>query len=231
MINSILSSESNEKKRGNSGRMPCLMANIEGKPLDRTILPGGLPPRQVGVLVGKLAFAMQELHLKGVIHRNLKPANIIFNATGQRHDPVIVDLGQPHRDIALAACSVAMDAAGESLVYLAPEQLRGEPDEIGPACDIFALGVILYELLIGGLPPRAAVWAATGRSPLVSSLFDSAGPGKLQPAFTVICSRAMATQVSDRYQSMGELAAAITGFLRSPAAAPPMRPGGHPSSP
>jgi serine/threonine protein kinase len=203
------------------GRPYLTMAYIDGKSLARTMLPGGLPPRQVAVLVGKLALAMREVHLKGIIHRNLKPANIVFPEARQRHDSVIVDFGHVQREIARDTRWGEFKPPGGTLGYLAPEQVRGDPHVVGAACDIFALGVILYELLVGRLPARQPGWAETGRGPAVGSPSLSAHADRLDPALREICWRAMATEVADRYRTMGELAAALAGFLRSPSAAPP----------
>jgi serine/threonine protein kinase len=212
------------------GRPYLATEYIEGKSLARTMRPGGLPPRQVGGLIGKLALAMQEVHRKGVIHRDLKPANIIFRAAGQRHDPVIVGFGHIHRGIAADVQSGSFDPAGGAPGYLAPEQLRNNPTEIGPACDIFALGRILHELLAGGLPSHGPGPAAGGRGPSLASPSSPARHDQLDPALGAIYRRATATEVGDRYASMEDLAAALAAFLRSPSSAPSPPSSGRPSS-
>ena len=139
------------------------MAYIEGQSLAESIRGKGLPPRQVAALVGKLALALQEAHAKKVIHRDLKPANVMIKTTGQRREPVIVDFGLARRDnpdeVRLTKTGQVMGTLG----YMAPEQIRGDLKEIGPACDIYALGVILYELLTGRLPFEGSGLAVAGQ--------------------------------------------------------------------
>ena len=208
------------------------MAYIEGQSLAALIGEKGWPPRQVAALVGKLALALQEAHAQKVIHRDLKPANVMIKTTGERREPVIVDFGLAHRD---NPDEVRLTRTGQlmgTLSYMAPEQIRGDLKEIGPACDIYALGVILYELLTGRLPFDGSGLAVAGQILTVAPLPPSTHQSDLDPALEAICLKAMAKQVGDRYASMGELAAALTGFLRSPSATPtPTSPAGSAASP
>ncbi len=202
------------------GQLYLTMAYIEGKSLAALVGERGWPPRQVAALVGKLAVALQEAHAQKVIHRDLKPANVMIKTTGERREPVIVDFGLAHRD---NPDEVRLTRTGQlmgTLSYMAPEQIRGDLNEIGPACDIYALGVILYELLTGRLPFDGSGLAVAGQILAVTPLPPSTHRSDLDPALEAICLKAMAKQVGDRYASMGELAAALTGFLRPVTAAP-----------
>ena len=145
------------------GRLYLTMAYIEGQSLAESTRGKSLPPRQVAALVGKLAVALQEAHAKGVIHRDLKPSNVMIKATGPRREPVIVDFGLARRDDASEARLTKTGQVMGTLDYMAPEQIRGELKEIGPACDIYALGVILYELLTGRLPFEGSGLAVVGQ--------------------------------------------------------------------
>jgi formylglycine-generating enzyme required for sulfatase activity/serine/threonine protein kinase len=206
---------------GEIGGKPFLtMAYIEGQSLAALIGDEGWPERQVAALVGKLALAMQEAHKKKVIHRDLKPANVMIKTTGQRREPVIVDFGLAHRDNPEEQRLTRSGQIMGTLGYMAPEQVRGDLKEIGPACDIYALGVILYELLTGRLPFSGSGLAVAGQILTVTPLPPSTHRSDLDPTLEAICLKAMAKQVGDRYTSMGELAAALTGFLRSPSATP-----------
>jgi formylglycine-generating enzyme required for sulfatase activity len=165
-------------------------------------------------LVGKLAIALQEAHSRGIVHRDLKPRNVMIRTAGSKREPVIVDFGlarlQGPEDVRMTRTGQVMGTPA----YMAPEQLRGKPDEIGPACDIYALGVILHELLTGRLPfdgpyPVLVAQILTQPPPPPSAH----RPG-LDKALDAICLKAMAKEVSGRYASMMELATALTEYLR-----------------
>ncbi len=198
------------------------MPFIEGKALADFIAPGKpLAPRRVAALVRKLALALQEAHGRGVIHRDLKPANILIN---QRQEPVIMDFGLARLK---AGPEAQLTAAGTLLgtpAYMSPEQVLGEPAAIGPACDIYALGVILYQLLAGRLPFEGPVTAILGRILTEEPPPVSHWRPEVDAALAAICRQAMAKQVAHRHASMADLAAALTDYLR-PASPIGMKPG------
>ena len=203
------------------GQPYLTMAYIEGQSLAALIGDEGWPQRQVAALVGKLALALQEAHSHTVIHRDLKPANVMIKTTGQRREPVIVDFGLAHRDNRQEQRLTKSGQIMGTLGYMAPEQIRGDLNEIGPACDIYALGVILYELLTGRLPFSGSGLAVAGKILTQTPLPPSTYRSDLDPALEAICLKAMAKAVGDRYASMAELAAALTGFIHSLAASAP----------
>ena len=87
----------------------------------------------------------------------------MIKTTGQRREPVIVDFGLARRDDPEEARLTKSGQVMGTLGYMAPEQIRGDLKEIGPACDIYALGVILYELLTGRLPFSGSGLAVAGQ--------------------------------------------------------------------
>jgi WD40 repeat protein/serine/threonine protein kinase len=200
------------------GQPYLTMAFIEGKSLAALIGDEGWPQRQVAALVGKLALALQEAHTQKVIHRDLKPANVMIKTTGQRREPVIVDFGLARRDNPQEQRLTRTGQVMGTLGYMAPEQVRGDLNEIGPACDIYALGVILYELLTGRLPFNDSGLAVAAQILTEPPLPPSTHRSNLDPALEAICLKAMAKAIGDRYATMAELAAALTGFLQSPLA-------------
>ena len=214
------------------GQLYLTMAYIEGQSLAALIGDEGWPQRQVAALVGKLALALQEAHTQKVVHRDLKPANVMIKTTGQRREPVIVDFGLARREHPHEQRLTRSGQVMGTLGYMAPEQIRGDLKEIGPACDIYALGVILYELLTGRLPFNGSGLAVAGQILTQAPLPPSTHRSDLDPTLEAICLKAMAKAIGDRYTSMAELAAALTGFLQSPSASPrPSAPSHSPAAP
>jgi formylglycine-generating enzyme required for sulfatase activity/serine/threonine protein kinase len=190
---------------------------VDGQSLARRLHGTPLPARQAAAMLEILAQAMHYAHEKGVIHRDLKPSNIMMRLADGTVDPVIVDFG-------LARCiepgSARLTASGLSIgtwQYMTPEQLCGEPDALGPGCDIYALGVIMYELLTGRLPYDAPGQVVRGNPAPPSSCRTD-----VDPRLEAICLKAMAASSGARYASMRDLASALTDYLRSrPATAGP----------
>jgi formylglycine-generating enzyme required for sulfatase activity len=206
------------------GRPYLTMAYIEGQSLAGLIGAEGWPESQAADLVRKLALALEEAHAKQVVHRDLKPANVMIKMKGGRREPVIVDFGLAHCDHPEQARLTRSGQVMGTPAYMAPEQIRGDLKEIGPACDIYALGVILYELLTGRLPFSGSGLAVAGQILTEAPLPPSRHRPGLDLRIEAICLRAMAKQAEDRYSSMAELAAALTDHLQAPAAPPALIP-------
>jgi eukaryotic-like serine/threonine-protein kinase len=112
---------------------------------DRILSKGALPARTAAAVALQIAEALRAAHERGVIHRDIKPHNILITESG---DVKVTDFG-----IARAASSSTMTRTGSILGtahYISPEQAMGEP--VGPASDLYSLGVVLYEMLTGRVP-------------------------------------------------------------------------------
>jgi hypothetical protein len=203
------------------------MAYIEGKPLSEFAAARPLTPRQSGLLVRKLALALQEAHKRGVIHRDLKPSNVMIDRRGE---PIIMDFGLARRTRARDPRLTQRGSVLGTPAYMPPEQVSGDIEATGPASDVYSLGVILYELLTGRLPFIGDAMAMLSQVLMDEPPAPSELRPDLDPALEAICLKAMAKKIEDRYASMAELAAALTDTLRSstpasgPAAAPPPKP-------
>lgn len=133
------------------GRAYFSMEYVEGRTLDDHAAGQAQPPRQVAELVATLARTMHAVHQKGIIHRDLKPSNVLITPEGVAK---IMDFGLAKRMDSTKGVTLTGDIVGTPR-YMAPEQAAGKSKQVGPATDIYALGVILYELL-AGIPPFQA---------------------------------------------------------------------------
>ena len=193
------------------------MPYVEGTSLVRLSGAGrAWPPRQAVELVRRLALAAAALHEQAIVHRDLKPGNIIVRPDG---DPILMDFGlaRPVGGCAagLTLPSSALTLAGTPVgtpAYMSPEQALGDAN-LGPAADIYSLGVILYELLVGQRPfdgPVAAVYAQILHS--LPEPPSSLRPG-LDAAVDGICLKALAKKPAERFGSMAAFAAALSRYL------------------
>ena len=205
---------------GEHGGLPYFSMELgEGGSLDRQLAGQPLPPARAAALVRALAEAVHYAHEKKIVHRDLKPANVVLTADGR---PLITDFGLAKRldsDTAVTASEAVLGTAS----YMAPEQAEGQAKYVGPAADIYALGAILYELLTGRPPFRAATWQATAKQVINE---DPVSPTSLRPEVPVelesICMKCLEKVPRERYGSARDLAEDLRRFLagESVAAAP-----------
>jgi len=181
------------------------MAFIEGQPLGDAA-SGVLPPDRIAALLRKVAEALAYAHERGVVHRDLKPSNILVEARGE---PVVTDFGLAHRE---GSGDPRLTRAGVPLgtpAYMSPEQVEGDPEKIGPATDVFSLGVILYELLAGQLPFRGRAAEVMGRIITETPTPPSAHRPGVDPRLEAVCMKALAKEPERRFASMSVMAAAL----------------------
>jgi hypothetical protein len=190
------------------GRHYLTMPIIEGTPLDkRTGLAHPWPEKDVIDLVRRLAFALQAVHDAGVVHRDLKPHNVMIRPTGE---PVLMDFGLARdlsgKEIQLTKPGTALG----TLAFVPPEQALGQHAEIGPPTDVYSLGIILYLLLTGRLPFDAANPVVLCQRILSE---PPARPGDFRPGLSpkleAVVLWALAKSPAGRFASMTEFAAAL----------------------
>src|SRR5918996_967642 len=191
-----------------------VMEYVEGEALARTLKRGPLPPDRVASMVRDVGSALDHAHAQGVVHRDVKPGNVLM-----RHDGVtkLVDLG-----IATAQDHTRLTHSGMVLgtaAYMAPEQLEG--GETTPATDIYALAVVAYEALTGRraregrTPIEIAHRIATAPPPDIRDAMPSASPQAAD-----VLRQAMARDPRERPASAGELATGLARALDEPPTAP-----------
>jgi WD40 repeat protein/tRNA A-37 threonylcarbamoyl transferase component Bud32 len=209
---------------GQHDSLPFLaLEYVEGGTLARRLAGTALPARPAAELVEKLARAVQHAHERGVIHRDLKPANVLLGADGT---PKITDFGlakQPRPELTATGAVLGTPA------YMAPEQAAGDTTLVGPPADVYALGVILYELLTGRPPFQAATALETLEQ--VRSL-EPVPPTQLQPKtprdLETIGLKCLHKDAARRYGSACELADDLRRFLDGqPIRARPVGPAGR----
>lgn len=179
----------------------------------------------------RICEAVNAAHLRGIVHRDLKPANIIIDAYGEPH---ILDFGLAHSAVAMGATPEGSPTTrtGEfvgSLEWASPEQASGEADKIDTRTDVYALGVILYEMLAGDFPYEVfgelrhvldAIVKTRPEPPsrvLARSRRDrNAAPTlalPVDPALDAIVLKALAKTREGRYQTAGELARDLGRYI------------------
>jgi WD40 repeat protein/tetratricopeptide (TPR) repeat protein len=161
-------------------------------------------------LVAEIADALQYAHDRGIVHRDVKPSNVLLD----EHDhPHMMDFGLAKRDVG----EITMTLDGQVLgtpAYMSPEQARGEGHSVDGRSDVYSLGVIIYELLTSGLPFRG-----TTRMLLHQVLHDEPRSprglnDRIPRAMETICLKAMAKEPTRRYGTARELAEDLRRFLK-----------------
>ncbi|MFO0971919.1 MAG: DUF2157 domain-containing protein [Phycisphaerae bacterium] len=189
------------------GDPPCVaMEWVDGVPLD--VAARRMDFREIARTMIKVGRAVDYAHEKGVVHRDLKPGNILLDRDGE---PRLLDFGLA-RAIARAPTDSSMQAIKGTPLFMAPEQFLS-PTDVGPAADIFALGLVLYALLTGGPPPHPS-----GQfTPQAWANRDLPLPRQINPdipeALQRICLTACEPLPEDRYSSAARLTEDLQRFL------------------
>ena len=182
---------------------------VDGGSLAARLRSSPLSSRAAAELVATLARAVQHAHLRGVVHRDLKPGNILLTSEGS---PKIADFG-----LAKLADDPGRSRSGQIIgtpAYMAPEQAAGRGDLVGPPADVWALGAILYECLTTHPPFRGANSIETVQQVLHS---EPAAPARERPGIPrdleTICIKCLRKQPEARYRTAGDLADDLTRYL------------------
>jgi serine/threonine protein kinase len=186
-----------------------VLAFIPGRTLAEIVDRRRVEPTRAAKIARSVARTIQFAHDRGVIHRDLKPANLMV---GPHRDLIVMDFG-----LARLEDEERKTLTGQVFgtpAYMSPEQVLGQSRDQGKGCDIYALGVILYELLAGRLPFRGSTWELPEQILRVEPAPPSTISPDVDPELDAIVLRAMAKKIGDRFASMGEFAEAIATYLR-----------------
>ena len=187
---------------------------VAGASLEQRLHDQPLPPRQAAELVATLAGAVHHAHQQGIVHRDLKPANVLL---ADSKEPWQFSLKVTDFGLAKKLDEIGQTQTGAVLgtpSYMAPEQAAGRVKDIGPATDVYALGVILYEALTGRPPFVASSLMETleqvrSQEPTPLRHLEPKVPRPLE----VICLKCLAKEPERRYPSAKALAADLERYL------------------
>src|SRR5262245_3281016 len=186
---------------------------LDGQNLNQWMQNRNITWPEAATIAATLADALAGAHARSIIHRDVKPANVIMTAHADGFAPVLVDFG-----LALSESipgGILAEAITGTPNYMSPEQARGEGNRIDGRTDIYTLGVILYQLVIGRLPFTAAnthelLQAVVAHEPRPPRQFVRGLPRELER----ICLKSMAKNLADRYTTASDLANDLRAVVR-----------------
>jgi predicted Ser/Thr protein kinase len=195
------------------GQPYVVMAYIEGQSLAERLAGGGYEDVAEAVGVARqLLDALQAVHARGIVHRDLKPGNVMLDASSRA---VLMDFGlaRPEQEgEPFTTDGVVLGTPS----YMAPEQAAGQGDRVGPWTDLYALGVVLYQMLTGRLP-----FEGPPLTVLAKIVHETPPPPRslrpdLDPTLEAVLLKALAKDTEQRFQTARDFADALNGWLRGP---------------
>lgn len=186
------------------------MEYVEGQSLHKLISERPLQPQRAAIIIRKLALAVGYAHEAGILHRDLKPQNILLD---KYEEPKITDFGlatNAQENSQLTATGTVLGTPS----YMPPEQARGKHEEMGTWSDVYSLGATLYETLVGRPPFTAATLGETLQQVMT---VDPVSLRSLNPAvprdLETICLKCLEKSPARRYQTGNELAEELQRYL------------------
>lgn len=199
------------------GRYYYAMEYVDGRPLDEALSPGRCSAREALELMAVVCEAVDYAHQRGVLHRDVKPSNVLVDARGCPH---VLDFGLAKAIdlVSRGGPALTLSEPGQllgTLGYMPPEQARGQVDQLSVRADVYALGAVTYELLTGALPCGVAGPLADVLAGIAAR--DPRRPSELRPGLgadvDAILLKALEKAPQARYATAAELAADIRRFL------------------
>jgi serine/threonine-protein kinase len=210
-----------DPRRESAGLLYMVLARVDGPALDAVLKRERLLPidRALRIMLD-VCDALREAHAQGVIHRDLKPGNVLLRGDETSARAVVVDFGMAKIMTGGGTGTTALtqhNMVFGTPEYMAPEQARG--DELDARCDVYAAGIILYELLVGTAPFSGL----TPLNVLTAQMTETAVPPRVRApergvsgALEAVVLHAIAKDPAERYPTAGALAAAINAAIAAP---------------
>ena len=185
------------------GKTFIAMAFIEGESLEEKIAAGPLKLNEALDISHQIAQGLQAAHEKGIVHRDIKPGNVMVTGLGSRRQVTIMDFGLAQ--LTEHSKLTRMDETMGTVAYMSPEQTMGA--DVDQRSDIWSLGVVLYEMITGQRPfkghyDKAVMYSITSEEPEPVTALRTAVPMELE----WIVGKCLAKDADSRYQHAGDLA-------------------------
>ena len=197
------------------GRPYVVFEYISGRTLLDEARGTTIDPRRAAAIVADIAHTLEQAHRRGVLHRDLKPANILIDAHGR---PRVLDFGLGTSSSIWTGAKEIDPRISGTLPYMAPEQAGGDASELGPRTDVFGLGAILYELLVGR-PPHDIKGLTLRQAIDRVRLCKLEPPRKVRPTvpkdLDAIVVRALQADPGKRFGNAGEIESALRKTRKS----------------
>jgi serine/threonine protein kinase len=197
------------------GRSYMVMDYVEGHTLRNELISGELSFRRISDIIQQVSNALGAAHEHGIIHRDLKPENVMISKLPEGYDRVrLIDFGIAKIKASVVGTTTVtgLFAAG-TVAYMSPEQLRGE--KITPASDIYALGIIAFEMVTGRRPFAAeTMFQLSAKQQAGVTVLPSSLRPKLPRSTEQAILKALSFDPRERYQRAQEFAAAFIRALK-----------------
>ncbi|MBI3724576.1 tetratricopeptide repeat protein [bacterium] len=196
---------------GEHEKRPYLvMELVVGESFESLLSKAAMPPKKVAEIVRGVALALEHAHERGVIHRDVKPQNVIVDRAGAPH---LMDFGLARSLAATAQLTATGDVLGTP-AYMAPEQAEGTPGDHGPWTDVYALGAVLFRGLTGRPPFEAAsvqalLWQVISKEPVSPRKINA----QVHPDLETIALRCLAKEKERRLPSARFVADELGRYL------------------
>ncbi len=196
---------------GEAEGIPYLVAEfVEGVTLERQLQSRRPPVEEAAGLCIQIAEALHHAHEAGIVHRDVKPSNVMLDGDGR---PYLMDFGLAKQETGDSTVSVTGAILGTP-AYMSPEQAAGENESVGVRSDVYSLGVVLYQLLTGELPFRGnnnmLIHQILNDDPRSPRTLNDRIPRDLE----MICLKAMSKEPRQRYAAAEEFAEDLRRYVR-----------------